>query len=215
MTARTRVLFGGTFNPVHVGHGRLALETQDQLRAEHFMFVPSHQPPHKPQPDVSVAHRLNMLNLVVEQLNLIRGEACFATELCELERAQASYTVDTLADLRKKYPQDRLLWLIGMDSLVNLSSWHQWHLLTQHANLLVVNRPGFVRPQAGAVASWLKPRCRDLNELPPCGGVTFLETTPMPVSSSAIRSNIKRRKSNLYLLPNPVQSYIETHTLYS
>lgn len=215
MTVRTLIFLGGTFNPVHVGHARLALECQLQVDADRVLFVPSRIPPHKPEPGVSSEHRLNMLTLVVDELNRACSREAFGLDACELNRAGTSYTVDTLTALRQRYPQDCLLWLIGMDSLVSLASWHQWPALTDQANLLVVNRPGFEEPREGPLAEWLNARRCSLQALGPFGNVAFIETTPLSVSSTAIRAQIRRGTSPLYLLSKPVQAYIEKHNLYS
>ena len=136
--------FGGTFNPVHIGHARLALECQASMNAP-FHFVPCANPPLKAQPQVSAEQRLAMLELLVNELNAFE-EPRFDIEPWELNQEGRSYTVRTLKYLRETYPTRPLAWVIGMDSFAELHRWHQWQELCDLANLVVFNRPGHKKP---------------------------------------------------------------------
>ena len=213
-----RVFFGGTFNPIHIGHARLALECQQQLAAP-LAFVPCGDPPHKAPPDVTAAQRLAMVRLVVDELNTVVDQPYFSVEPMEMELEQRSFTVVTLQNLRQRYPNVPLYWLIGMDSLVNLASWHRWQELTDWANLLVVNRPGWELPQAGAVAEWLKPRLEKAAKVRSQGSVAqgkvvLLQTTPLDIASSALRQQLCRADFGKFLLPESVRQYVAAHRLY-
>ena len=222
--APLKLYLGGTFNPVHIGHTRLALECHLRTGAE-VMFVPSGDPPHKTKPHVALDHRIAMLNLAVEELNLyvmeIAQEAdvqstkpVFGVELWETEVPGPSYTLHTLRELRRRDPYAVLVWIIGMDSLVNLHQWHRWQELTDSANLLVINRPGWNRPRTGAVANWLSLRELPLEQLSASGGVAFLQTTALPLASSDIRWQLADGAPGKYLVPDPVCRYIHQHHLY-
>lgn len=219
MTERSRAVrlfVGGTFNPLHNGHARLALECARQVDATHLAFVPCYLPPHKPAPFVEPRHRLAMVNAVVQELRALEeceGRAITA-DTFELERREASYTVNTLRHLRAQYPDDVLVWALGMDSLATLDAWHEWQSLTEFANLLVAARPGYAAPQKGAVAEWLADKWCCGRAFGLAGGVAASELTPLQISSTAIRSQLQRRQSPRYLLPESVLTYINEHNLY-
>lgn len=211
--ATLSLYFGGTFNPVHVGHTRLALECHLRTGAR-VTFMPCGTPPLKAKPDVAAAHRLAMLELAVIELNQLAAHPVFFVDPWEIESPGPSYTFDTLQALRLRNPYGVLAWVIGMDSLANLHQWYRWRELTDVANLLVVNRPGWERPVAGEVAEWLAQRERPCELLSSSGGVTFLETTPLPLSSSELRWQLADGFPGKYLIPDPVCDYIHRHQLY-
>ena len=212
MANRTLYL-GGTFNPVHIGHTRLALECHLHTGAE-VVFVPCADPPHKAAPVIPANHRLAMLRLAIEDLNISVARPMFQVDLSEVERGGVSYTVDTLAALRRNQPHAVLVWVIGMDSLVNLSAWHRWEELTDFANLLVIDRPGWQKPVTGEVVAWLRERECTAEQFGVSGGVAFLSTTPVSVSSTDLRRQLAQGMPAKYLVPEPVGDYIRAHQLY-
>lgn len=213
MANRTLYL-GGTFNPVHIGHTRLALECHLHTGAD-VVFIPCADPPHKAAPLISSAHRLAMLRLAVDELNTaVSGRSVFQIDLREVERGGQSYTVETLEVLRQSQPHAVLVWVIGMDSLVNLSTWRRWRELTDLGNLLVIDRPGWQKPESGAVAEWLREHECAAEQFGLSGGVAFLATTPVSVSSSDLRRQIAQGMPAKYLVPGPVEDYIRAHQLY-
>lgn len=213
MANRTLYL-GGTFNPVHIGHTRLALECHLHTGAD-VVFVPCADPPHKAAPVIPADHRLAMLRLAIAELNAtVPGRPAFQLDLSEVERGGHSYTVDTLLVLRQNQPHAVLVWVIGMDSLVNLHTWHRWRELTDLANLLVVDRPGWQKPVAGPVAEWLRERECAAEQFSVSGGVAFLATTPVSVSSSDLRRQLAQGMPAKYLVPDPVGAYIRANHLY-
>lgn len=208
-----RIYFGGTFNPIHIGHTRLALECQQQIGGK-CIFVPCGDPSHKRRPTVSAAQRLAMVSLATNELNSCAVGQPFSVEAFEVERTQHSYTLTTLQYLRKSHPQSCLYWLMGMDSLVNLATWHEWQSLTEFANLLVVNRPGWSCPKRGAVARWLNDRLAAPSHEALHGKVVLLETTPLAISSSQLRQQCLQADTGKFLIPEAVRDYIATHGLY-
>ncbi len=208
----TRLFLGGTFNPIHIGHLRMALAACEQCSAHGVTFVPLRQPPHKTAPVISDAHRLAMLKLAVGELNTLSvGQFEIAT--LELERTGPSYTVDTLAALRAQYPSDRLAWVIGQDSWANLHTWHQWQRLLEFANLVVVNRPGAAdgfAPGVSAVVGQPVAACA----LGASGAVAFVSMPPVSVASTDIRTAVQKGQTPAYLVCEPVRQYIHSEKLY-
>lgn len=213
MSPQRRIYFGGTFNPVHLGHVRVAYEVCRQLCCA-FYFVPCHIPPHKPLPQVSNEQRCAMLQCAVEELNEALEQEICAIEPFELQQAEVSFTVRTLEHLRKQYPQDQLNWLVGMDSLLNLHTWHRWSELCDHANLLVVDRPKYPMDLNPEVQAWLDQRRVNLNELGLSGGIGFIKTTPVAASSTQVREAAASGLGTAFLVPKSVSAYINQHKLY-
>lgn len=215
MTIRTKLYLGGTFNPVHVGHARLAIECQAQVQADEFVFVPCHFPPHKPNPGLSADHRLRMVELCVAELRqLPAAGTIYQVDPCELQRTSLSYTWDTLRLLRSNNPQDILIWVIGFDSFRSLHTWHRWRELTDWANILVVNRPGVADEVPQVVSQWAQDKWRSFTQFTASGSIALIETTPLPIASSVLREQIARNVSPKFLLPESVYAYVNKHNLY-
>src|SRR5437773_2235954 len=134
-------VFGGTFDPVHLGHLILAEQCREQGQLDRVLFVPAAQPPHKPRPQAAFAARVEMLQLALS------GNAAFEIDELEAERTGPSYTADTLEELARRRPADELFLIVGADSLRDLPSWYQPERILQRANLLVVARPDAPPPQ--------------------------------------------------------------------
>lgn len=205
-------VFGGTFDPVHIGHLRTALELRDHLSLERMLLLPCGDPPHRDTPMTPAAHRLAMVE------RAIAGEPGLAAYAREIERAGPSYMVDTLADLRRELGAHAPLCLcIGMDSLTTLDTWHRWGELLDHAHVVVVARPGWDEPRQGVVADWLAGhRTDDPAALlaAPCGRVHVAEMTPLPISATHLRDLLRQGRSARYLTPDAVLDYIRHHHLY-
>ena len=205
-------IFGGTFNPVHIGHLRTCVELREYLGLQAIHMIPSARPPHREAPDVSACHRLAMLRLAIE------GEPGLIADDRELRRESLSYTIDTLQELRSELGDDHsLIMCIGMDSLVNLASWHRWQDLTEFAHLVVVARPGWQIPDNGPVALWLQGKLlsdTDLLNSTPAGSVLIREMTLLPVSSTEVKKDLVAGRSLRYLVPDSVLEYIEQNKLY-
>ena len=129
-------LFGGTFNPIHLGHSRMALAAARTAAVSQLLFIPSALPPHRKQPDVSAHDRLHMVRLALTDM-----PHCQACDI-ELQRQQPSYTVDTLQQLQAHYQQP-LVFFIGADSLLQFHRWHRFEHILRLCHLLVMPRPGF------------------------------------------------------------------------
>ncbi|MCK9532655.1 MAG: nicotinate-nucleotide adenylyltransferase [Gammaproteobacteria bacterium] len=210
-------LFGGTFDPVHFGHLRPALECLVALGLPELRLIPSAMPPHRAAPVASPEQRLAMLRLAAAD------QPGFVVDARELQRPGPSYTVDTLRELRAELGDARpLCLLLGTDAFLGLPSWHHWQALPELAHLVVMHRPGFPREALAeradeAVRALLAARQlaspTDLHGRP-AGGIWLQPVTALDISATAIRASIGAGGSARYLLPDAVWRYIEQNGLY-
>jgi nicotinate-nucleotide adenylyltransferase len=205
-------VYGGTFNPIHLGHLRSAEELLDRLPITRLRFVPARKPPHRDTPEVSAEHRAAMVELATEH------DPRMLCDRRELQRDGPSYTVDTLASLRDELGDTRPLVLVmGCDALLGLESWYRWQALLDLAHLLVMARPGWSLPREGRLAALLQERRVDRADMArtAAGGVLSCELTPWPVSSTEIRALLQSQAQVKDLLPPGVDRYIREHGLYA
>ncbi|OGA54243.1 MAG: hypothetical protein A3F74_09730 [Betaproteobacteria bacterium RIFCSPLOWO2_12_FULL_62_58] len=210
-------ILGGTFDPIHFGHLRLAQELAEKLKLDHVRFIPSGTPPHRGAPRVSAADRLAMVGLAVE------GNVLFTVDDRETKRAGPGYMVDTLAELRAEVGANRpLALLLGADAFLELATWSRWHELFNLAHIVVAHRPGF------PVGAWHnrmpQPLAREYASrtmqqpfaahLAPAGGVVVIAIAALDISATMIRDCIRSRASPRYLLPDSVLDYIQARRLY-
>jgi nicotinate-nucleotide adenylyltransferase len=204
-------MLGGTFDPIHAGHLRSAVELREQLALDELRFVPCHVPPHRNAPIATALQRLQMLELA------LADEPGLSIDTRELQRNAPSYSIDTLIALRAELGADVALSLIvGMDAFAQLHTWHRWQELLDHAHIIVIARPGSALPQSGAAADLLRAKQRDASILKQQsrGSIVSVELTPLPISATAIRELIRAGHSPRYLLPDTVCSYIRAQHLY-
>ncbi len=216
MTGGTRCngglgILGGTFDPVHYGHLRIALELCQALALAEVRFMPCRQPPHRGTPAASARDRCNMLRLALAEQ---RG---FVVDERELRRAGPSYMVDSLSSLRAEAGRRPLCLLLGMDAFNSLDTWHRWERLVELAHLVVVDRPGADCAPSPAVADLLA-RCRVSDPRPlrqrPAGCILLQTVTRLEISASRIREMVRKGLSPRYLLPEKVLEYIWREGLY-
>jgi len=204
-------ILGGTFNPVHCGHLRSAVEVRDQLGLGEVRLLPCAVPPHRETPACSADHRARMVELA------IAGEPGLLCDRRELARAGASYSVDTLAELRRELgPRRGLCLVMGGDAAGALDTWHRWRELLEYAHLVVIARPGWELP-AGAVGRYLDGhRVDTANALHARAAGNVLTTTlrQLSISSTEIRDLVAAGRSAAFLTPRPVLDYIGQHALY-
>ena len=201
-------IFGGTFDPVHYGHLRSALEVKDIFGLSQVRLIPSAQPPHREQPAASAPMRLQMLQLAVQ------NQPGLAIDTRELNRHGPSYMVDTLKSLRQDYEDVPLLLFIGSDAFNHLKSWHQWRHLFDFAHIVVMTRPGY---NVQHLDDFFKARLAgDITELVhnTAGKLYFQPVTQLDISATAIRELIATQQNPGFLLPDAVIAYIRQHTLY-
>jgi nicotinate-nucleotide adenylyltransferase len=208
-------IFGGTFDPIHFGHLRLAEEMADAMSLSQIRFIPAGQPPHRALPRTAAAHRLEMVR------RAIAGNPRFVVDAREVESPRPSYTVDTLTALRAELGNNQPLWLLlGADAFLGLPGWHEWRQLFELANIAVAARPGARLLQPDAMPDDLKHaasprRVADAAAAGPAGSVLLQPMTPLDISASAIRDTLARHGSARYLLPDAVLDYIHQHQLYA
>ena len=206
-------VFGGTFNPVHYGHLRSALELVERLELAELRLMPSARPPHREEPGCSAEHRAAMVQLAVA------GESRLSCDDRELARAGKSYTIDSLAETRAEIgPERSLCMVMGCDALLGLDTWHRWRELLDYGHIVVIARPGWTLPDSGEIASWLaQHRLPDRADMAarPAGGILIEELRPQAISSTEIRDILAAGRSARYLVPEAVLDYIQRHGLYS
>lgn len=208
-------IFGGTFDPVHLGHLRLAEEAREALRLARVRWIPAGQPPHRSTPQLSGMHRLAMVRLAVAD------NPGFELDAAEVEASRPSYTVLTLERLRQQLgPDQALVLLLGADAFAGLASWHRWQEVLQLTHVAVLHRPGYgLDPkQLDPALATLWQRCRvaDAAELATraAGGLLPLPMTQLDISATHIRTLLAAGRSARYLLPGAVLDYIARHQLY-
>ncbi len=209
-------LFGGTFDPLHVGHLRLGLEAREALGLAEVCFIPAGSPPLRAAPRCSAAHRLAMVERGLSGLG-----GCSVDPAEAAGAAAASYTVDTLERLRRRHGGEKpLVLLLGADAFARLESWHRWRDLFGLAHIAVATRPGHDLEKLGAGATALDrefaARRGIAAELAaaPAGRIVSFAITALEISATAIRERLARGLSVRYLVPDAVLDYIETHQLY-
>ncbi len=207
-------VFGGTFDPVHFGHLRSALELLEQLLLQRLHLIPSAVPPHRDTPCATAEQRLAMLRLAVE------GQPGFVVDEREIARPGPSFMVDTLASLRAEVGETPLCLILGVDAFLGLPGWHQWQRLTDLAHIVVAHRPGWSlhdtsMPQAlrqMVHGRWLTDATALRAQV--AGGVLLQSVTQLDISATDIRERIAAEKSANYLLPVSVWQYIQKQDLY-
>jgi nicotinate-nucleotide adenylyltransferase len=210
---------GGTFNPIHYGHLAAAEEVRDRLNLDSVLFIPSYIPPHKQEEDgPSAVQRLEMVRLAVS------GNDRFQPSDIEIKRGGRSYTIDTIENLRRVYPGTELFFIIGLDSFIEIQTWHRWKELLTLCNFVVISRHGYHFIDLHTM-DFMKNFSDELvnldrgdlsHALVQTGAFTInLETIPLyEISSTDIRRRIRQRTSIKYLLPEPVETYIIKNKFY-
>lgn len=217
MSGKPIGILGGTFDPIHFGHLRLAEEMLEQADLQQIRFIPAGNPPHRGSPQVAAQQRSAMVQLA------IAGQPAFVLDEREVMRDKPSYTVDTLRELRAELGAAQpLCLLMGGDAFLELHTWHEWEQLFELAHIVVGFRPGFTLEERihGATAELQSHYRRRLCATAamaqhPNGGVAELAIPKLEISATDIRCRVAEGRSIRYLLPDAVADYIHQHHLYA
>ncbi len=212
MSESVKVFMGGTFDPIHNGHLRTALEIEQWLGVSQVTLIPSKAPVHRQRPERTGQQRLDMVRLAV-----IDEPGLFADDR-EVMSENASYTVLTLESFRREIGEDApICMVLGMDAYLSLPQWDRWQELLTLCHVVVVKRPGWVyEPCEEMQEISQKHETKDLQRLltSPAGHVIFRELTPLGISATQIRQLIREGCSPRYLIPDAVWNYIQKNKLY-
>lgn len=191
-------LFGGTFDPIHLGHLIIASLAADELGLDRVLFLPAQTPPHKLDDTITPpADRLAMLHLAVD------GDDRFHISDADLGSGAPSYTSELVARLAKSMPDNRLFFIAGADSLRDFPTWHQPTIILRYVDLAILSRPGVEITERMLDAV---PGLRDQ--------VSFFPSPLIDISSTAIRERARRGASIRYLVPHDVERFITDRGLY-
>jgi nicotinate-nucleotide adenylyltransferase len=188
-------IFGGTFDPIHLGHLRAAENAREALGLGAVYFVPAHTPPHRPGPSSSANDRFAMVTLATA------AHPSFVPSDVELRRSGPSYTVDTLLALREELPSHELLLILGSDAFGEIATWREPERIFKLCRLAVVHRPG--EPPRGDKALDISAE-----------RVVWVEAAGLPISATDVRRRVGEGHSVRYLVPEPVADYIQKRALY-
>ncbi|MEO8332182.1 MAG: nicotinate-nucleotide adenylyltransferase [Gallionella sp.] len=210
-------ILGGTFDPIHYGHLRLAEEMLELADLRQIRFIPTGTPPHRDPPQVSAQHRSAMVRLA------IADQPAFVLDDREVNRTAKCYTVDTLRELRAELGAAQpLCLLMGGDAFLELHTWHEWEQLFELAHIVVGYRPGYTLEERihTATPELRRQYQQRLCAVPalsqrPSGGIVELAIPKLEISATLIRSRVAENRSIRYLLPSTVADYIHQHHLYS
>lgn len=201
-------IYGGTFDPIHYGHLRSALEVKEIFALYSIRLIPCYQQPHKNKKPTILPIRLKMLELA------INNHSGLDIDRRELHNHDNSYMLETLKSIRFELPNVSLLLFIGLDVFNNLSSWYKWQRLFDYAHIVIMTRPGYTQQKLSAFfASKLIKTPKKLKEK--LAGCLFFQTvTMLDISATAIRNIIKTGLNPQFLLPDNVIEYINQNQLY-
>lgn len=196
-------IFGGTFDPVHMGHLILAEQCRDQASLDEVWFVPSAHPPHKSdKPLTRFEQRCEMIELATA------GHPAFRVERVERDLPPPSYTAETLAELRRRHPDHEFFLLMGSDGLPDLPGWHDPRRVVGQAGLVVVPRPGVMLWTAERLATALGV---DVSEV----RLRFVACPMIEIASRELRRAVADGLSIRYLVPRAVEEYVRDRKLYA
>ena len=203
-------ILGGTFDPVHHGHLRIAQDAAEALALEQVRLIPLARAVHREQPLATAEQRLDMLRLAVA------GHPLFTVDDREIRRGGASYMIDTLASLREDLPGRSLCLLLGSDAYNGFMTWRDPAGILQLANLAVLQRPGYRLPDDPSLRAFTEAHRTPADTLgaQDNGGIGFVTVTQLDISSSDIRRRVGGGRSPAWLLPQAVIDYIHTAGLY-
>jgi nicotinate-nucleotide adenylyltransferase len=202
-------ILGGTFDPVHFGHLRSALEVCQQLNLDHVRLMPCHVPPHRDQPQCKAAERRLLLELAVKNAEQL------IVDDRELQREGPSYSVDTLLSLRDEFPDTPLFLIIGTDAFRHIESWSRWQHILDYAHIVLLQRPQAALDLSAGLQQWLTDNTAKPSDRNTLAGKIWPESvTPLAISATDIRRQRAAGESVQFLLPDVVLNTIDQLGLY-
>jgi len=214
---KTIGILGGTFNPIHYGHLRMAQELAEGLGIDSIRFIPAANPPHKSTHNISASHRATMVDLAIANNKL------FHLDDQELKRTGHSYTIDTLQNLRNELGHEvSIILLMGSDAFTQFDTWHRWQEIITLCHIAMVQRPqaSKIEPSrklSPILENFLHNHYTETSDdlhTSPAGHITMRQITALDISSTAIRDAFQHSNSARYLMPDSVIDYIQAHQLY-
>ena len=205
-------LFGGTFDPVHVGHLRTAYELRVRFGFDRLHFIPAGEPPHRPRPSAPTKVRLQMLEAA------LANEEDTVLDRREIDRPGTSWTIDTAKSLRAEYPEHALCLLLGMDAFRGLPDWRDSERLLDFVNIIVARRPGTDLPASGRLRRLLEERRVEPGpdqDWQPAGQIIVQDVTQLEVSATDLRASIRAGVEPRYLVPDAVLKIIVKTRCYA
>ena len=205
-------VLGGTFDPIHFGHITPALDNAKWLSLDQLYLLPTHIPPHKEQTAASATHRHAMVELVCQQFPI------FQVDTRELLKNSPSYTVESVKDISEQYQNSQIFFIIGMDSLLTLTSWFRWEEILKYCHLVVNTRPEYnlkKLPQTchESLSQYFIDDINALNNIK-SGNIIFHQRAHLDISSTNIRQELKANIYDENKLTPEVIKYIKQHQLY-
>lgn len=201
-------IMGGSFDPVHRAHIQLATSVLESLQLDEVRLVPCQQSPTRSAPVASAEHRLAMLQRAIVGLPGLKVDDL------ELHRPAPSYTVDSLREFRRRYPQAALFFIVGTDAFNGLAGWHEWQELFKLAHIVVVARPGEQLATTGPIADVMAKRGTDNKPTGLAGAVVTGLYCELPHSSTEVRQQLRQPETLENVLEASVIEYIEENGLY-
>jgi nicotinate-nucleotide adenylyltransferase len=204
-------LFGGTFNPIHLGHLRGAEEIREAFGLKEVIFIPAALPPHKMTEEIiEPRHRLDMVKRATQK------NAHFSTSDVELKRPGKSYSIETIRYFREKF-KDSPYFILGRDAFAEIESWRDFQGLFFLCNFIIMTRPDLIQPSSlpGALTPTFRYDQGASGWVHVSGNMIFFkEINFLDISSTKIRDLVRKGGSIKYLVPPEVEAYIEKHGLY-
>lgn len=202
-------ILGGTFDPIHFGHLRSALEICQQLRLDHVRLMPCHVPPHRPQPQAKAEERRLLLELS------LKSAAQLIVDDRELQREGPSYTVDTLLSLRQEFPENPFFLIIGSDAFQHIDTWSRWTNILELTHIVMMHRASEPVDLSSELQQWYtkhqaQPTDRNLRN----GKIWSVAVTALAISATKIRAQRAAGQSVQFLVPEAVLNAIDQLALY-
>ena len=202
-------LFGGTFDPVHFGHLRAAVELAEAYELSTLYLLPNHRPVHRGPARASTQRRIAMLELAIENTRHLDIDAR------EAVRDKPSYTFETLTEIHAEQPGATIVFFMGLDAFARYDTWHQWREILELANLVIVNRPDASHsPFSAQLLASQQASCGHRIRNDHAGVIEQCDITQLAISSTDIRRRITDGLSVRFLLPDAVSEYIVNQSLY-